>query len=139
MIRSYRQRGHLIAKLDPLQLLQSDYLDELHPESFDFKKSDYEKNIYLGGVINKDQSNIKEILVFLKKTYCGPIGYEYMHISNPTERKWFRDRIEKSEDNLNFTKNGKEAILNKLIQAEGFEKFLHKKICRNKKIWIRWW
>ncbi|MDA7473872.1 2-oxoglutarate dehydrogenase E1 component, partial [Candidatus Pelagibacter ubique] len=104
MIRSYRQRGHLIAKLDPLELLKSDYLDELHPESFGFKKEDYQKNIYLGGVINKDQSNIKEILAFLKKTYCGPIGYEYMHISNPTERKWFRDRIEKSDDNINFTK-----------------------------------
>ena len=64
MIRSYRQRGHLIAKLDPLGLLKSDYLEELHPESFDFKKEDYQKIIYLGGVINKDQSNIKEILTF---------------------------------------------------------------------------
>ena len=70
---------------------------------------------------------------FLKKTYCGPVGYEYMHISNPTERKWFRDRIEKSKDNLNFTKNGKEAILNKLIQAEGFEKFLHTKYVGTKR------
>ena len=86
MIRSYRQRGHLIAKLDPLGLLKSDYLDELHPESFGFKKADYNNNIYLGGVINKENSNIKEILEFLKKTYCGPAGYEYMHISNPTER-----------------------------------------------------
>jgi 2-oxoglutarate dehydrogenase E1 component len=133
MIRSYRQRGHLIAKLDPLGLLKSDYLDELHPESFGFKKEDYKKNIYLGGIINKQNSNIKEILGFLKKTYCGPIGYEYMHISNPTERKWFRDRVEKSKDNMNFTKNGKEAILNKLIQAEGFEKFLHKKYVGTKR------
>ena len=133
MIRSYRQRGHLIAKLDPLELLESDYLDELHPESFGFKKEDYKKNIYLGGIINKQNSNIKEILDFLKKTYCGPIGYEYMHISNPTERKWFRDRVEKSKDNMNFTKNGKEAILNKLIQAEGFEKFLHTKYVGTKR------
>ena len=133
MIRSYRQRGHLIAKLDPLGLLESDYLDELHPESYGFKKEDYQKKIYLDGVINKEYSNIKEILRFLKKTYCGPIGYEYMHISNPTERKWFRDRIEKSEDNMKFTKNGKEAILNKLIQAEGFEKFLHKKYVGTKR------
>ena len=133
MIRSYRQRGHLIAKLDPLELLKSDYLDELHPESFGFKKKDYKKNIYLGGIINKQNSNIKEILGFLKKTYCGPIGYEYMHISNPTERKWFRDRVEKSKDNMNFTKNGKEAILNKLIQAEGFEKFLHTKYVGTKR------
>ena len=88
------------------------------------KKKIIKKKFILGGVINREYSSIKEILGFLKKTYCGPIGYEYMHISNPTERKWFRDRIEKSEDNINFTKNGKEAILNKLIQAEGFEKFL---------------
>ena len=53
MIRSYRQRGHLIANLDPLELIESDYLDELHPESFGFKKNDYQKNIYLDGVINK--------------------------------------------------------------------------------------
>ncbi|MDA9889861.1 thiamine pyrophosphate-dependent enzyme, partial [Candidatus Pelagibacter sp.] len=133
MIRSYRQRGHLIAKLDPLELIKSDYLDELHPESFGFKKEDYDKKIYLGGVTNRENSNIREILGFLKKTYCGPVGYEYMHISNPTERKWFRDRIEKSKDNMNFTKNGKEAILNKLIQAEGFEKFLHTKYVGTKR------
>jgi len=56
MIRSYRQRGHLIAKLDPLELIKSDYLDELHPESFGFKKSDHKKNIYLGGITNKQNS-----------------------------------------------------------------------------------
>ena len=133
LIRSYRQRGHLIAKLDPLELLKSEYLDELHPESYGFKKEDYKKKIYLDGVINKQHSNIYEILNFLKKTYCGPIGYEYMHISNPTERKWFRDRVEKSEDNLQFTANGKKAILNKLIQAEGFEKFLHTKYVGTKR------
>jgi 2-oxoglutarate dehydrogenase E1 component len=133
LIRSYRQRGHLIAKLDPLGLLDSEYLDELHPESYGFKKEDYKKKIYLDGVINKEHSNIREILNFLKKTYCGSIGYEYMHISNPTERTWLRDRVEKSEDALQFTKNGKEAILKKLIQAEGFEKFLHTKYVGTKR------
>jgi 2-oxoglutarate dehydrogenase E1 component len=133
LIRSYRQRGHLIAKLDPLGMLKTEYLDELHPESYGFKKEDYKKKIYLDGVINKEYSNIREILNFLKKTYCGPIGYEYMHMSNPTERKWFRDRVEKSEDALQFTKNGKEAILKKLIQAEGFEKFLHTKYVGTKR------
>jgi 2-oxoglutarate dehydrogenase E1 component len=133
LIRSYRQRGHLIAKLDPLGMLKSEYLDELHPQSYGFKKEDYKKKIYLDGVINKQYSNVREILDFLKKTYCGSIGYEYMHISNPTERKWFRDRVEKPEDALQFTKNGKEAILNKLIQAEGFEKFLHTKYVGTKR------
>ncbi len=132
LIRSYRQRGHLIAKLDPLNLMKVDYLEELHPESYGFKKEDYEKKIFLDGVTNKQVSNIKEILGFLREKYCGPLGYEYMHISNPTERKWFRDRVEKTDD-FQFTQNGKEAILNKLIQAEGFEKFLHTKYVGTKR------
>jgi len=133
MIRSYRQRGHLIAKVDPLEIRESEYLDELHPDSYGFNKEDYQKKIYLDGIVNKDYSNIKEILFFLKKTYCGPIGYEYMHISNPTERKWIRDRVEKDENALQFTENGKNAILNKLIQAEGFEKFLNTKFVGTKR------
>ncbi len=132
MIRSYRQRGHLIAKLDPLGLRETDYLDELHPESYGFKKEEYNSKIFLDGVINKQYSNVSEILKFLRDKYCGPLGYEYMHISNPTERKWFRDRVEKAED-FKFTQNGKEAILKKLIQAEGFEKFLHTKYVGSKR------
>ena len=133
LIRSYRQRGHLISKVDPLEIRESEYLDELHPENYGFNKEDYQKKIYLDGVINKEYSNIREILSFLRKIYCGPIGYEYMHIANPTERKWFRDRVEKEENALQFTKNGKNAILNKLIQAEGFEKFLNTKFVGTKR------
>ena len=132
MIRSYRQRGHLIAKLDPLDMLKSDYLEELHPEYYGFKKEDYQKKIFLDGVINKNQSTVKEILEFLRRKYCGSLGYEYMYIANPTERKWFRDRVEQTDD-FKFTLNGKKAILNKLIQAEGFEKFLHTKYVGTKR------
>ncbi len=133
LIRAYRQRGHLLSKVDPLEMRESEYLDELHPENYGFKKNDYSKKIYLDGVLNKEYSNIKEILSVLRKIYCGNIGYEYMHISNPTERKWFRDRVEKDENALKFTVNGKNAILNKLIQAEGFEKFLHTKYVGSKR------
>ena len=133
LIRSYRQRGHLLSKLDPLEIRESEYLDELHPENYGFNKEDYDKQIYLDGVLNKEYSNIREILSILRKTYCGSVGYEYMHISNPTERKWFRDRVEKDENALKFTENGKSAILNKLIQAEGFEKFLHTKYVGSKR------
>ncbi len=133
MIRAYRQRGHLLSKVDPLEMRESEYLDELHPENYGFKRDDYSKKIYLDGVLNKEYSNIKEILSMLRKIYCGNIGYEYMHISNPTERKWFRDRVEKDENALKFTVNGKNAILNKLIQAEGFEKFLHTKYVGSKR------
>ena len=133
LIRAYRLRGHLLAKLDPLGMMQTDYLDELHPEYYGFDKKNYDKKIELNGVINKDKASIREILQFLKKTYCGPVGYEYMHISNPVERVWFRDRVEKDENALKFTNNGKDAILNKLIQAEGFEKFLHTKYVGTKR------
>src|SRR5210317_961583 len=133
LIRAYRLRGHLLAKLDPLGLKKTEYLEELHPEYYGFKKSDYKREIFLNGVTNKKYSNISEILTFLNKTYCGPIGYEYMHISNPEERIWLRRRIEEDENEIKFTKNGKEAILNKLIQAEGFEKFLATKYVGTKR------
>jgi 2-oxoglutarate dehydrogenase E1 component len=133
LIRAYRLRGHLLAKLDPLGLKKTEYLEELHPEYYGFKKSDYKREIFLNGVTNKKYSNISEILTFLNKTYCGPIGYEYMHISNPEERVWIRRRIEEDENEIKFTKNGKEAILNKLIQAEGFEKFLATKYVGTKR------
>ena len=133
LIRAYRLRGHLLAKLDPLGLKKTEYLEELHPEYYGFKKSDYKREIFLNGVTNKKYSNISEILTFLNKTYCGSIGYEYMHISNPEERVWLRRRIEEDENEIKFTKNGKEAILNKLIQAEGFEKFLATKYVGTKR------
>ncbi len=133
LIRAYRLRGHLLASLDPLEMRQSEYLDELHPDFYGFKKQNYDKKIFLNGVINRKYASIKDILKFMKKTYCGKIGYEFMHISNPEERIWFRDRIEQDENALNFTKNGKEAILNKLVQAEGFEKFLATKYVGTKR------
>ncbi len=133
LIRAYRLRGHLLADLDPLEMRESEYLDELHPDFYGFKKENYDKKIFLNGVINRKYANIREILNFMKRTYCGKIGYEFMHISNPDERKWFRDRIEQDKNALQFTKNGKEAILNKLVQAEGFEKFLATKYVGTKR------
>ena len=64
LIRSYRQRGHLIANLDPLEIRKNEYLDELHPESYGFKKEDYDTKIYLDGIINRQYSDIREILGF---------------------------------------------------------------------------
>ena len=67
LIRAYRQRGHLLAKLDPLGMMKTEYLDELHPDYYGFKKEDYNEKIYLDGVTNKEHSTVKEILIFLKK------------------------------------------------------------------------
>ena len=136
LIRAYRIRGHLIANLDPLGMMEREYLEDLHPTDHGFKKEDYNKKIYLGSYMKKEYGTINEILSFFRKIYCSTIGVEYMHISDPSEKIWFRERIEKEENQLKFTENGKKAILNKLIQAEGFEKFLAVKFVGTKRFGI---
>jgi len=136
LIRAYRIRGHLIANLDPLKMMERKYLQELHPSDHGFKKEDCDKKIYVGEYMDRGYATINELLSFLRKTYCSTIGVEYMHISDPIEKKWFRDRMEKEENQLKFTNRGKKAILNKLIQAEGFEKFLAIKFVGTKRFGI---
>ena len=133
LIRAYRIRGHLIANLDPLNLMERKYLYELHPEDHGFKKEDYDKKIFLGSYLDTGYASVNEILSKLRKIYCSTIGAEYMHITDPIEKVWFRDRMEKRENQLNFTENGKKAILNKIVQAEGFEKFLARKYVGTKR------
>ncbi len=136
LIRAYRIRGHLIANLDPLGMMKRKYLEELHPADHGFKKEDYNKKIYLGAYMDKQYATINDILAFFRKVYCSTIGVEYMHISDPIEKVWFRKRMEKEENQLKFTENGKKAILKKLIQAEGFEKFLAVKFVGTKRFGI---
>tara|TARA_B100002051_G_scaffold275735_1_gene320735 strand:+ start:598 stop:3501 length:2904 start_codon:yes stop_codon:yes gene_type:complete len=136
LIRAYRIRGHLIANLDPLGMMERKYLEDLHPSDHGFKKEDYNKKIYIGAYMEKGYATINEILSFFRKTYCSTIGVEYMHISDPVEKVWFRERMEKKETQIKFTINGKKAILNKLIQAEGFEKFLAVKFVGTKRFGI---
>ena len=136
LIRAYRIRGHLIANLDPLGIMERKYLEDLHPADHGFKKEDYNDKIYVGAYMNNEYATINEILSFFRKIYCSTIGVEYMHISDPVEKVWFRERIEKKENQLKFTNSGKKAILNKLIQAEGFEKFLATKFVGTKRFGI---
>jgi len=133
LIRAYRIRGHLIANLDPLDMMERKYLHELHPADHGFKKEDYNKKVFLHSYLDKGYATIKELIFFLKKIYCSTIGVEFMHISDPVEKVWIRERMEKEENQLKFTNNGKKGILNKLIQAEGFEKFLATKFVGTKR------
>ena len=133
LIRAYRIRGHLIAKLDPLGMMERKYLHELHPDDHGFEKENYNEKIYLNGYLDRSYATINEILAFLKKTYCSTLGVEYMHISDPTEKRWFRERMEKKENQIKFTENGKKFILKKIIQAEVFEKFLAVKFVGTKR------
>jgi 2-oxoglutarate dehydrogenase E1 component len=98
LIRAYRIRGHLIAHLDPLGMMDRKYIHDLHPEDHGFKKEEYNKKIFLGSYMDTGgNSSINEILTNLRKIYCSKIGVEYMHISDPAEKIWFRNRMEKKQ------------------------------------------
>ena len=133
LIRAYRIRGHLIANLDPLSLQKKEEHLELKPETYGFKKNDYKRKIFLDGVLGLQYADLNQIISILKKTYCSNIGYEFMHMGDPDEKAWIRNRIEGPEKKIEFTENGKKAILNKIIQAEGFEKYLHVKFVGTKR------
>ncbi len=133
LIRAYRIRGHLIANLDPLSIQKREEHQELKPETYGFKDSDYDRKIFLDGVLGLQHANLNEILEILKKTYCSKIGYEFMHMGDPDEKSWIRNRVEGREKEVSFTDNGKKAILNKIIQAEGFEKYLQVKFVGTKR------
>ncbi|RZJ05012.1 MAG: 2-oxoglutarate dehydrogenase E1 component [Brevundimonas sp.] len=129
LIRSYRVRGHLQASLDPLGIEQATNNPELTPEFYGFSEADLDRPIYLDGVLGLQTGSIREVIAILRRTYCGNIGIQFMHIAEPEEKSWLQARFEgpdKFEQNA-FTKEGKLAILNKLIEAEGFERFLHKR------------
>ncbi|MBN7762363.1 2-oxoglutarate dehydrogenase E1 component [Nitratireductor aquimarinus] len=125
MIRAYRMRGHLHADLDPLGIAKplEDY-NELSPEAYGFTEADYDRPIFIDHVLGLETATIREMLDILKRTYCSTLGVEFMHISNPAEKAWIQERIEGPDKGVEFTANGKKAILQKLIEAEGFEQFI---------------
>ncbi|TMV05368.1 2-oxoglutarate dehydrogenase E1 component [Brucella haematophila] len=125
MIRAYRMRGHLHANLDPLGLAEkpNDY-NELEPEAYGFTPADYNRKIFIDNVLGLEYATVPEMLDILKRTYCGTIGVEFMHISDPAEKAWIQERIEGPDKKVAFTPEGKKAILSKLIEAEGFEQFI---------------
>ena len=128
MIRAYRMRGHLRANLDPLGITVPDGdASELDPATYGFTEADFDRPIFLDYVLGLETGSVREILAILKRTYCGDIGVQYMHISDPAQKAWLQERIEGRDKEIHFTKEGKVAILKKLIEAEGFERFLHKR------------
>ena len=133
MIRAYRMRGHLHADLDPLALEPRKDHEELHPSSYGFTEADWDRRIFIDHVLGLEFATIREMLAILKRTYCSTIGYEFMHISNPQEKAWIQERIEGPDKEIAFTREGKRAILNKLVEGEGFEKFIDVKYTGTKR------
>jgi 2-oxoglutarate dehydrogenase E1 component len=133
MIRAYRMRGHLHANLDPLGLEPPRDHEELHPASYGFAEVDYDRKIFIDNVLGLEYATIPQMLAILRRTYCSTIGYEFMHISDPAEKAWLQARIEGPDKEITFTREGKRAILNKLVEAEGFEKFIDVKYTGTKR------
>ncbi|MEW5683695.1 MAG: 2-oxoglutarate dehydrogenase E1 component [Pseudomonadota bacterium] len=128
MIRAYRMRGHLKANLDPLGIATTPGdASELDPATYGFSDADFDRPIFLDYVLGLETATLREITEILRRTYCGNVGVQYMHVSDPKEKAWLQERIEGRDKEITFTKEGKVAILKKLIETQGFEAFLHRR------------
>jgi 2-oxoglutarate dehydrogenase E1 component len=125
LIRSYRIRGHLEADLDPLGLVHQAPHRELDPATYGFKEADWDRPILIFGSLGLgDAATLRQIMDRLRKTYCGKIGVEYMHISDPDQKAWIQERIEHVENRTDFTLEGRRMIMQRVVEAEGLEKYL---------------
>ena len=133
LIRAYRIRGHLLAELDPLGLQEKEIHPELDPATYGFEAQDYDRPIFINYVLGQEIATLNEIMAILKDTYCSTIGVEFMHIQDPAQKAWIQERIEAIHNRTEFTTRGKVAIFEKLVHAENFEQFLHKKYIGTKR------
>ncbi|GGG16291.1 2-oxoglutarate dehydrogenase subunit E1 [Caldovatus sediminis] len=133
LIRSYRVRGHLEARLDPLGLQQPKPHPELDPATYGFTEADYDRPIYIDGVLGRETATLREIMAILRASYCGPIGVEFMHIQDPEQKSWIQQRIEGAPWTRAFDAAAKRGILQHLTEAEGFEAFCARKYATTKR------
>ena len=136
LIRAYRMRGHLIADLDPLELNVLDPHPELEPATYGFTEADMDREIFIDGVLGLETASLKRILEILRRTYCSTFGMQFMHISDPEEKSWLQQRIEGPDKEISFSKEGRLAILQKLIEGEAFEQLIHKRYPGTKRFGI---
>ena len=123
-IRSYRVRGHVLADLDPLCFEPKDW-PELDMSTYGLTMWDKERTFYSDGVTKKPFATLREIQETLHLTYCRHVGAEYMHIADSEQRTWLRDKMEGNRNEEQLSKQAQLQILDKLVEAEAFEQFLH--------------
>ncbi|MGA7806808.1 2-oxoglutarate dehydrogenase E1 component [Bradyrhizobium sp.] len=133
LIRAYRMRGHFHAKLDPLGIEAPRNREELDPRSYGFAEGDFDRKIFLDHVLGLEYGSLREIVAICERTYCQTLGVEFMHISNAAQKAWIQERIEGPDKEISFTREGRRAILNKLVESEGFEKFCDVKFTGTKR------
>jgi 2-oxoglutarate dehydrogenase E1 component len=127
LIRAYRVRGHLIAKLDPLGITGNEYHPELDYKTYGFTEADLDREFYLDYVLGLETATLRQIMAVLKRTYSSSIGIEFMHIQSPEQKSWIQARIEGTGGLFQTTAADQREILEQLTETEGFEQFLHVK------------
>ncbi len=133
LIRAYRVRGHLEAKLDPLGLQTPKSHPELDPATYGFGPGDLDRPIFIDNVLGRESATIREIVRIVRASYCGPIGVEFMHIQDPEQKAWIQRRIEGAPWTAGFDAAAKRTILQQLTEAEGFEAFCQRRYVGTKR------
>ena len=133
MIRTYRVRGHLEAKLDPLGLQVPAPHPELDPATYGFGAADMDRPIFIDHVLGLETATPRQMLQVLRETYCGPIGVEFMHIQDPDQKAWIQRRVEGAPWRNAFGRGAKKTILQQLTEAEGLETFCQKRFVGTKR------
>jgi 2-oxoglutarate decarboxylase len=133
LINAYRTRGHLLADIDPLNMTRHD-ASELELEAFGLTIWDLDREFITGGLHGEKTATLRRILDILRRAYCGKVGIEYRHIQSKEEKEWIRRQIrEHFVDTKPLDPEIRKELLLKLIEAEQFEQFLHRKYLGQKR------
>ncbi|PQQ41173.1 2-oxoglutarate dehydrogenase E1 component [Photorhabdus luminescens] len=125
LINAFRFRGHQNANLDPLGLWKQDSVPDLDPAFHNLTEADFEETFNVGSfAVGKETMKLADLYEALKRTYCGSIGAEYMHITNTEEKRWIQQRLESVTVSSQFSVEEKRRFLAELTAAEGLERYL---------------
>ena len=133
LINAYRIRGHLLADIDPLKMT-SQHASELDLENFGLTIWDLDREFITGGLHDEKTATLRRILQIMRQAYCGKVGIEYRHIQSKEEKDWIRAQVRQQfVDQKQLEPAIRKELLTKLIEAEQFEQFLHKKYLGQKR------
>ncbi|MET0555574.1 MAG: multifunctional oxoglutarate decarboxylase/oxoglutarate dehydrogenase thiamine pyrophosphate-binding subunit/dihydrolipoyllysine-residue succinyltransferase subunit, partial [Vicinamibacteria bacterium] len=132
LIHNYRVRGHLVSDLDPLDSTRAPHRD-LDPQTYGLTLWDLDREFITNGLSGKDRASLREILEVLRDTYCGMIGVEYMYIADPERKEWLQERMEETRNRRQITPAERQRVLEKVVEAESFERFLHARYIGHKR------
>ncbi len=128
LISAYRRRGHRRAKLDPLELHPRAAVEDLTLAYHGLSDADLDTIYPTGDLsIGKSEAPLREIIEIMERVYCRYIGVEYMHVTTSTEKRWMEKYLESNLGYIEFDKEKRLSILERLTAAEGLEKYLARK------------